>query len=202
MTQEHGSKPLAGLRVLEMAAIGPVPHLGTILLNMGAQVTVITRLESGPYDFLHSFYAQGKEHVAVDLKDPTGQAKVLELMRNADVLVEGMRPGVMERLSLGPEQALEANSELIFARVTGYGQGGPLAQDPGHDINYIAQSGALNAFRRGSGKPMPPINVAGDFAGGSMHGVISILAALWGSDQGIPLSKCWILRWWTVQLLC
>lgn len=189
MSQEAISKPLAGLRVLEMAAIGPVPHLGTILRNMGAEVTVVTRLMPNPYDFLHTFYAQGKEHVAFDLKAPQAQQEVLELMRDADVLVEGMRPGVMERLGLGPEQALAVNPDLVYARVTGYGQSGPLAGDPGHDINYIAQSGALSAFRRGTEKPVPPINVVGDFAGGSMHGVISILAALWGKRAGLRVEQ-------------
>lgn len=185
----QGSKPLLGLRVLEMAAIGPVPHLGTILRNLGAEVTVVTRPTPGPYDFLHSFYAQGKAHEAFDLKDPADQQRVLALVENADVLIEGMRPGVMERLGLGPEQALEANPDLIYARVTGFGQSGPFAEDPGHDINYIAQSGALHAFRRGSGKPVPPINVVGDFAGGSMHGAISILAALWGKKSGLPVEQ-------------
>lgn len=189
MAQNDNSKPLAGLQVLEIAGIGPVPHLGTILRNLGASVTVITRLEPGPYDFLHSFYAQGKEHLALDLKEAAAQAEVLELARSAAVLVEGMRPGVMERLGLGPDAVHKVNSELIYARVTGYGQDGPLSQDPGHDINYIAQSGALYAFRQGNEMPVPPLNVVGDFAGGAMHGALSILAALWGIKSGNSVQR-------------
>lgn len=184
MVEGNTTQPLAGLRVLEIAAIGPVPHLGTLLRNMGAEVTVAVRHTPSMADFLQTFYAQGKEHRPFDLKDPADQAKVLELAGQSDVLLEGMRPGVMERLGLGPEQCLAVNPDLIYARVTGYGQTGPLAQDPGHDINYIAQSGALNGFRRGTDKPVPPINLVGDFAGGSMHGLISILAALLGKKSG------------------
>lgn len=184
MNRNQKSLPLTGLRVLEIAAIGPVPHLGTMLRNLGAEVTVAVRQTPSMADFLQTFYAQGKEHRPFDLKDPADQASVLELVGTSDVLLEGMRPGVMERLGLGPDECLQANPDLIYARVTGYGQTGPLSADPGHDINYIAQSGALNGFRRGTDKPVPPINLVGDFAGGSMHGAISILAALLGKQAG------------------
>lgn len=189
MSQSPTVQPLQGLSVLELAAIGPVPHLGTILSNLGAEVTVLSRPTPGRYDFLHSFYARGKQHLAVDLKSENGIEKVLELLPTADVLIEGMRPGVMERLGLGPQVCLEKNSRLIYARVTGYGQEGPLAAQPGHDINYIAHSGALHAFRRGAEKPVPPLNLVADFAGGSMHGAISILAALHGLRTGLPVEQ-------------
>lgn len=184
MNLAHSASPLTGLRVLEIAAIGPVPHLGTMLRNLGAEVTVAIRQTPSMADLLQTFYTQGKQHRPFDFKDSADRAAVLELAGQSDVLLEGMRPGVMERLGLGPEQCLAVNPELIYARVTGYGQTGPLAQDPGHDINYIAQSGALNGFRRGADKPVPPINLVGDFAGGSMHGAISILAALFGKKSG------------------
>jgi len=188
-TRTGPQQPLSGLRVLEMAAIGPVPHLGTVLLNMGASVRRIKRRVPEAADFAHTFYAQGKDAVEVDVRTVDGRSAVLELMAETDVLIEGMRPGVMERLGLGPEKCLKRNPSLIYARVTGYGQSGPLAQKPGHDINYIAQSGALNGFRRGRGKPVPPINVVGDFAGGSLHGAVSILAAMVGLKSGLAVEQ-------------
>ncbi|GAA1051141.1 CaiB/BaiF CoA transferase family protein [Arthrobacter russicus] len=189
MGEETTAKPLLGLRVLEMAGIGPVPHLGTLLRNLGAEVTVAVRPTPSMADFLQTFYAQGKAHRPFDLKKQGDRSAVLELAQESDVLLEGMRPGVMERLGLGPEECLKANPDLIYARVTGYGQSGPLHADPGHDINYIAQSGALHGFRRGSDMPVPPINLVGDFAGGSMHGAISILAALLGKQAGQPVEQ-------------
>jgi alpha-methylacyl-CoA racemase len=181
---------LANLRVLELGGIGPGPHAAMLLADLGADVVRVERpggglqvLPPGARDWM----LRGVRIVAADLKDPAGKAAVTELLATADVLIEGFRPGVAERLGIGPDEASVVNPELIYARMTGWGQDGPLAQSAGHDINYIGLTGGLNAFRTAGGRPVPPINMFGDFGGGSLYLVVGILAALHeraGSGRG------------------
>ncbi|WP_157571086.1 CaiB/BaiF CoA transferase family protein [Nocardioides insulae] len=169
-------KPLTGVHVIEMAGIGPGPHAAMILSDLGATVTRIDRPGSHvPEDAEHSL--RGREVQIRDLKNPDDIAAVLDLIAGADVLLEGLRPGVMERLGLGPETALERNPRLVYARMTGWGQDGPWAKAAGHDINYISLTGALHAIGP-KDHPVPPLNLVGDFGGGSMLVVQGILAAL------------------------
>jgi alpha-methylacyl-CoA racemase len=177
--------PLAGLRVLELAGIGPAPFAGMLLADMGADVIRVDRtsgngggIPSAPeLDFLQ----RGKRVVRVNLKDPRGVEAVLRMVEAADALIEGFRPGVLERLGLGPEACLARNPRLVFGRVTGWGQDGPLAQVPGHDINYIALAGALGAIGRAGQPPTPPLNLVGDYGGGGMLLVWGVLCALFES---------------------
>jgi alpha-methylacyl-CoA racemase len=180
MTTKRG--PLTGLRVLEMAAIGPVPFAGMVLADLGADVVRVDRIDPGEAlpgvgrgaDVL----GRGKRSVAVDLKHPDGPAVVLKLARSADVLLEGLRPGVMERLGVGPDECLAVNDRLVYGRMTGFGQDGPLANEAGHDINYIALAGVLARIGRPGQAPVPPLNLVGDFGGGAMFLVTGVLAAL------------------------
>lgn len=183
MMSDH-SQPLAGIRVLEMAAIGPVPFAGMMLADMGAEVIRLDRLypteklagvASGP-DIL----GRGKQSIMIDLKQPAAAEVVLDLAASADVLLEGLRPGTMERLGLGPEQIHERNPRLIYGRMTGYGQSGADADRAGHDINYIAVAGVLSRIGRAGQSPTPPLNLVGDYGGGAMFLVAGILAALVG----------------------
>jgi alpha-methylacyl-CoA racemase len=162
---------LAGLKVLEFSAIGPVPWATALLADLGAEVLRIDRPGAAPAS------TAGASEV-LDLKQPSGRERALELVARSDVLVEGMRPGVMERLSLGPEVCLRLKPNLVYARMTGWGQDGPLAQSAGHDINYIALTGALHAIGQAGGPPVPPLNLLGDFGGGGTFLIIGILAAL------------------------
>ena len=174
--------PLAGLRVVEFAGIGPGPLAGMLLADMGAQVIRLDRVEpSGlgierPPRF--DLTLRGKRTLKVDLKNEAGRRTALEFVRRTDVLIEGFRPGTMERLGLGPEVCLQGNPRLVYGRVTGFGQEGPLAQAAGHDLNYIALTGALHAIGRAGQPPTPPLNLLGDYAGGSMLLVMGMLAAL------------------------
>ena len=164
--------PLAGIKVLELESIGPSPFAGMLLADMGADVLVVDRPEGTDlglkrerwYDVL----MRGKRSITLDLKKPEAKDAALELIGKADALIEGMRPGVMERLGLGPDQALQKNPRLVYGRMTGWGQTGPLAERAGHDINYIALTGVLNAIGRKGGAPLPPLNLVGDFGGGGM----------------------------------
>jgi alpha-methylacyl-CoA racemase len=165
---------LQGIRVIEMAGLAPAPFCGMILADFGADVVRVDRVGSGSMDYL----ARGKRSVAVNLKDPAGVETVLRLVDQADVLLEPYRPGVMERLGLGPEVACTRNRRLVFARLTGFGQDGPYANMAGHDINYIALSGALSLLGGRGEKPLPPINLLGDFAGGGMLCALGIALAL------------------------
>lgn len=176
------SGPLTGIRVLEMEAIGPVPWAGMMLADMGADVLRVDRPEA-PHmgirrDERFQFNARGKRSIVADVKTPRGRDLVLELVGRADVLLEGLRPGVMERLGLGPDPCLARNPALVYGRMTGWGQTGPMAQDVGHDINYIATTGALHAIGRAEGPPVVPLNLIGDFGGGGMLVVVGVLAAL------------------------
>jgi alpha-methylacyl-CoA racemase len=174
--------PLAGVTVLEVAGIGPGPFCCMMLADMGADVIRIDRADKvrggdpgkPPPDVL----ARGRRSIAVDLKQADGVETVLKLIEKADVLVEGFRPGVMERLGLGPEVCAERNPRLVYGRMTGWGQEGPMAQAAGHDINYIALAGALAPIGRAGEAPVPPLNLIGDFGGGGMLLAFGIAAAL------------------------
>ena len=164
--------PLAGYRVVEIAGIGPGPFAAMMLADMGAEVIRVDRSGSvtGPApDAVHpDLLRRGRRNIAVDLKHPDGVAALLDLVAGADALIEGFRPGVMERLGVGPDECLARNRKLVFGRMTGWGQGGPYALAAGHDINYISLAGALAHFGRAGGPPTPPMNLVGDFGGGGM----------------------------------
>jgi len=175
----QGTGPLRGVRVVELAGIGPGPHACMLLADLGADVIRVDRpggqpLTGGPHDLLN----RGRPSVALDLKHPDGIATVLDLVETADVLVEGLRPGTTERLGLGPDECLARNPRLVYGRMTGWGQDGPLAPTAGHDLGYIAITGALFGMGQDRGRPMFPSNLVGDFGGGSTYLVIGILAAL------------------------
>ena len=173
------SGPLQGLKVVELAGIGPGPHACMLLADLGADVLRIDRgnpdAEATP---THDLLVRSRPSVAVDLKSDAGRALVLELTDQADVLVEGYRPGVTERLGLGPDVVRARNPRLVYARMTGWGQEGPLSRRAGHDINYISVSGALWAIGREGERPVPPLNLVGDFGGGSLYLVFGVLAAV------------------------
>lgn len=168
--------PLQGLRVIEMKGLGPAPFCSMLFADMGAEVVRIARLGSG--DDTHDILARGRSTLQIDLHAAGAASAVLDAIACADVLVEGFRPGVMERLGLGPQPCHARNPRLIYGRMTGWGQHGPLAQRAGHDINYIAISGVLHAIGRSGEAPIPPLNVVGDFGGGAMLLAFGILAAL------------------------
>lgn len=168
--------PLHGIRIVEMAGIGPVPFCGMMLADHGAEVIHVHR-PGAPPD-LRDPLLRGRVPVEADLKAPAGVARVRDLAAACDGLIEGFRPGVMERLGLGPEILRRENPRLVLGRMTGWGQTGPLAHAAGHDINYIALAGALHAFGRAGGKPTPPINLVGDFGGGGMLLAFGMLAGL------------------------
>ena len=174
--------PLAGIKVLEFEAIGPAPFAGMLLADMGADVLVVDRPESSGLGLKrerwYDVMLRGKRSVTLDLKSAAGTDAALELIPRADVLIEGFRPGVMERLGLGPDAALKANPRLVYGRMTGWGQEGPLAPRAGHDINYIALSGVLHAFGRKGEAPVPPLNLIGDFGGGGMLLAFGVTCAL------------------------
>jgi len=179
--------PLAGVRVVALAGMGPVPFTGMLLADMGAHVVRVTRPASRPARALsqvdglreeQDLVNRGVQTIAVDLKDPDGTELVLRLVAAADVFIEGYRPGVAERLGLGPDVVLARNPAVVYARLTGYGQAGPLAREAGHDINYVAQSGALHAMARPGEAPRPPVNLLGDYAGGGMTAAFGIACAL------------------------
>jgi alpha-methylacyl-CoA racemase len=177
--------PLSGVRVVELGGIGPAPHAGMVLADLGADVVRIVRpaggLQSGAPD--EDVMLRGRRSVAADLKTPDGVDLVLRLISRADVLLEGFRPGVAERLGVGPAECLRRRPRLIYARMTGWGQDGPWARRVGHDINYLSVAGTLHALGRAGGPPEPPINLLGDYAGGSMFVLVGILAALIERDR-------------------
>jgi alpha-methylacyl-CoA racemase len=176
----HNS-PLNGLKVLEFSGIGPAPFAGQLLADLGADLVVVDRPLRGEIGLAQSPDRRGKRSIVLDLKAPDGQALAVQLAAWADVLIEGNRPGVMERLGLGPEALMAQNPALIYARMTGWGQGGPRAQQAGHDINYLSLTGALHAMGDADRPPPPPLNLVGDFGGGSMFLIMGILAALYGA---------------------
>jgi alpha-methylacyl-CoA racemase len=178
--------PLTGLRVVELAGIGPGPHAAMILADLGADVVRVERPQ-GTADpgsgAQHDYLLRGRRSVTADLKSPAGRDLVGTLSDRADVLIEGLRPGVAERLGVGPDTLRERNPRLVYARMTGWGQQGPLAARAGHDINYISLTGALHAIGTAGARPTPPLNLVGDFGGGSMFCVTGILAALWERER-------------------
>src|ERR1700760_2633032 len=171
--------PLTGLRVVELAGIGPGPHASMILGDLGADVVRVDRPGSKGADPM----LRNRRFVIADLKSEQGRELVLKLVAKADVLIEGFRPGVTERLGLGPQDCAKVNERLIYARMTGWGQTGPRSQQAGHDINYISLNGVLHAIGRAGERPVPPLNLVGDFGGGSMFLVIGILSALWERER-------------------
>jgi alpha-methylacyl-CoA racemase len=203
--------PLTGLRIIEIAGIGPGPFAGMMLADHGAEVIRVERPGASPArgtadtDIL----ARGRRAIAIDLKQPEGVAVLRDLARTADGLIEGFRPGVMERLGLGPDVLLADNPKIVFGRMTGWGQTGPLARTAGHDIDYIAIAGALHAFGRAGEKPTPPINMVADFGGGGMFlafGMVSAILHAQRTGQGqvidcamvdgaaVLMSMIWSLR--------
>ncbi|MDE0830913.1 MAG: CaiB/BaiF CoA-transferase family protein [Vicinamibacterales bacterium] len=183
--------PLAGVKILELAGIGPCPMAAMLLAEMGADVLKIDRLSPSGLGITlpdeHALLNRSRRSIAVNLKQPEGVALVLRLCEQADALIEGFRPGVTERLGLGPDDCMTRNPRLVYGRVTGWGQTGPLAQAAGHDLNYIALTGALHATGRAGQPPTPPLNLVGDFGGGALYlalGVVSALLEAKGSGQG------------------
>lgn len=176
------SGPLTGVKVLEIAGIGPGPFCGMLLADMGADVLRVDRLQESdlglPLAPKYDVMARGRRSIAFDLKQAAAVEAVLDLAARADALIEGFRPGVTERLGLGPDACLARNPRLVYGRITGWGQDGPLAQAAGHDINYIALSGALHAIGRKGEAPVPPLNLVGDFGGGGMLLAFGIACAL------------------------
>ncbi|MFI0961266.1 CaiB/BaiF CoA transferase family protein [Streptomyces sp. NPDC021080] len=186
--QAPAGGPLAGVRVLELGGIGPGPFCGMLLGDLGAEVIRVDRPTEAGRISTHPILHRNRRSITVDLKHPDGAAALQRLVDSCDVVLEGFRPGVVERLGLGPEQCLARNPKLVYGRMTGWGQDGPYAQAPGHDINYIGLTGALHAIAPyGGGDPVPPINLVGDFGGGGMmlaFGVVSALLHARATGQG------------------
>jgi len=184
------SGPLSGYRIIEIAGIGPGPFAAMLLADMGAEVIRVERaakVRNIDEVDRSNVLDRGRKNIAVDLKHPDGVATLLDLVEGADAVIEGFRPGVMERLGIGPDECLARNPKLVFGRMTGWGQEGPYALAAGHDINYIALAGALAHFGRAGGPPTPPMNMVGDFGGGGMFlafGVVCGLLEAQKSDRG------------------
>jgi alpha-methylacyl-CoA racemase len=186
------SGPLTGVRIVEFAGIGPGPFACMMLADMGAEVVTLDRV--GAKKNIKSVAGRGRKVVELDLKDKASVAQVLDLLGHADALIEGFRPGVMERLGLGPDVVQSRNPRLVYGRMTGWGQEGPLAQAAGHDINYISVTGALAAIGPAE-RPVPPLNLVGDFGGGALYLVVGVLAALLearqsGKGQVVDAAMC------------
>ncbi len=197
-TTARASGPLAGMRIVEFAGIGPGPFACMMLADMGAEVVTLDRVSGGDRvggaKNQKSVAGRGRTAVEVDLKDKAEIARVLDLLASADALIEGFRPGVMERLGLGPDVVLARNPRLVYGRMTGWGQSGPLALAAGHDINYISITGALAAIGPRE-RPVPPLNLVGDFGGGALYLVVGVLAALLeaknsGKGQVVDAAMC------------
>jgi alpha-methylacyl-CoA racemase len=187
-SSENGGGPLSGIRIVEIGSIGPGPFCAMLLADLGADVLRVDRTAgaalSGPStDFSTELLHRGRRSVGVDLKHPDGAEVVLRLVEQADGLVEGFRPGVTERLGIGPDECLARNPRLVYGRMTGYGQDGPMAQAVGHDVNYIARSGVLGLIGRRDQPPTPPLSLIGDFGGGGLMLALGILAALVEREQ-------------------
>ncbi|MBO7934038.1 CoA transferase, partial [Burkholderia pseudomallei] len=183
---QHRRGPLTGIRVLEVAGIGPGPFCGMLLADLGADVVLIERPvpTSDDVDFgASAIIKRGKRSVAIDLKTSEGVQSVLSLIGNCDALIEGMRPGVMERLGLGPDACLARNPKLVYGRVTGWGQYGPLASSAGHDINYIALAGALWYAGQPGHPPIAPPSLIGDIGGGALYLAVGLLAGIMSARE-------------------
>jgi alpha-methylacyl-CoA racemase len=181
--------PLAGIKVVELAGIGPAPFCAMLLADMGAEVVRVDRAANVGHDdsrvggpageeYRFNLLARGRSNIAVDLKNKDGQDAVLRLVDQADALIEGFRPGVMERLGLGPDICLQRNPRLVYGRMTGWGQDGPIAHIAGHDINYIALAGVLATIGEAGRGPVPPLNLVGDFGGGALYLAMGVLAGV------------------------
>jgi len=192
--QSAATGPLRGVRVIEFAGIGPGPFASMLLSDMGADVVSIARSGQGKRD-VRDFVNRGRRVIELDLKSAAHIEQALDLIAAADVLIEGFRPQVMERLGLGPDVVLKRNPRLVYGRMTGWGQTGPLSQAAGHDINYIAITGALDSFRSGSGETVSPLNLVGDYGGGALYLVVGVLAAVIearasGKGQVVDAAMC------------
>ncbi len=174
MSTVHQTGPLAGCRVIELAGIGPGPYCAHLLADMGAEVIIVDRPGAGPYPI----DARGKKSMILDLRKPEAVEALLKLVETADVLTEGYRPGVTERLGIGPDVCLKRNPKLVYGRMTGWGQEGPWSKVAGHDINYLSITGFLGMTGRRREAPMPPLNLVGDYGGGSMFLAMGILASM------------------------
>ncbi|MES2599647.1 MAG: CaiB/BaiF CoA-transferase family protein [Pseudomonadota bacterium] len=174
--------PLAGLRIVELAGIGAGPHCAMMLADMGADVVRVDRLAASglgvPIDAKFDLLLRGRRSLAIDLKSDAGRDTVLRMIDQADAVIESFRPGVVERMGLGPDVCLQRNPKLVYGRLTGWGQNGPYAQMAGHDINYIALSGVLHAIGSRGGPPVPPLNLVGDFGGGAVYCAFGLVSAL------------------------
>ena len=194
MAQAKASGPLTGVRIIEFLGIGPGPYACMLLSDMGADVVTLARQGQWQND-KRQFVNRGRTVVELDLKDPKQIEQALELLGHSDALIEGFRPGVMERLGLGPDVVLKRNPRLVYGRMTGWGQEGPLAQAAGHDINYIAITGALDSFRAPDGTLVSPLNLVGDYGGGAMFLVVGVLAGIIearssGKGQVVDAAMC------------
>ena len=178
--------PLAGFKIIEIAGLGPGPHAAMMLSDMGAEVVCVDRTASAglgiEVDAKYDLIRRGRKSISVDLKKPEGRETLLRLIADADALIEGFRPGVMERLGLGPDICLQKNPRLVYGRMTGWGQDGPLAARAGHDINYIALTGVLHAIGPHNGRPVPPLNLVGDF-GGAAYLAFGIVCGLLAAQR-------------------
>ena len=181
--------PLEGVRIVELAGIGPAPFCAMLLADMGAEVIRLDRAANVGHDdsrvggppgeeYRFNLLARGRRNIAVDLKNKAGSEAALRLIDKADALIEGFRPGVMERLGLGPDPCLVRNRKLVYGRMTGWGQDGPIAHTAGHDINYISLSGVLYSIGEAGGPPVPPLNLVGDFGGGALYLAMGVLAGI------------------------
>lgn len=190
VTRSAASGPLAGVRVVELAGIGPGPFTAMMLADMGADVIRVDRasaVDPSSFGTAHpDLLNRGRRSIGVDLKHPDGPGVVLDLVAGADALIEGFRPGVAERLGLGPAECLAANPHIVYGRMTGWGQTGPLAPYAGHDIDYLALTGALHGIGRADERPVPPMNLVGDFGGGGMFLAFGIVCALLTTRAGGP----------------
>ncbi len=169
--------PLKGIRIIELAGIGPGPFCGMLLADMGAEVVRVDRMPRKK-DRINDVLTRGRKSIALDLKSEEGQEVILKMCESADGLFEGFRPGVTERLGIGPSECLARNERLVYGRMTGWGQEGPMAQAAGHDINYISLVGALHAIGEKGQKPVPPLNLVGDFGGGALYLAFGLVCAL------------------------
>ena len=189
------NRPFSGIRVIEMAGIGPAPFCAMMLADMGAEVIRIDRLKAGPLGGGGTLVDRGKHSIALDIKQADAKAILEQLITKSDILIEGFRPGVMEKLGFGPDDCFALNPKLVYGRMTGWGQTGPLAPTAGHDLNYIAISGALHAMGKAGEPPTPPLHLVGDMGGGSMMLAYGIVCALFeaqrsGSGQVVDAAIC------------
>ena len=179
-----GQGPLSGVRIIEFAGIGPGPFCGMLLSDLGADVVRIDRPGDGRPGRAADVMSRGRRSIGLNLKDPKDVEVALQLLEKADGLIEGFRPGVMERNGLGPDDVLKRNPKLVYGRMTGWGQTGALSQSAGHDLNYIAITGALHAMGDGDGRPRPPLNLVGDYGGGALYLAMGLLAGILSVRNG------------------